>query len=159
MLNRSTEKPILEAIYVEHGIPLDQLRRVPEILGEITRSFNRLTSRDFSAGELLRYMINRRKNKDWPRLGSGATRLEGAANVLSNTEIEHLRTVYLSMDLPSDEFLYRPAKTAEIEARFARASGIRIPGGVLVAVIIAKRKRGEWVRIRDEFGDIGDIVL
>ncbi len=62
LLCRETEKPVLEQMYVEYGIPSDQLRRKPAVLRAIVGTFNRFTSRNLDEGTILRYIFNRRKD-------------------------------------------------------------------------------------------------
>jgi hypothetical protein len=159
LLNQDDDKPILEQLYLAHGVATDQLRRAPQVLMEITDAFNHITGRDIDPGLLLRYMINRRKQADWPKLGPQARKFDSVLNELTSTQIEHLRNIYLQLDIPSDEFLFKPKLVRVIEQRFEGLSGIRIPGYTLVAVIVAKRKRGLWVKIREEqFGDVEQLV-
>jgi hypothetical protein len=159
LLDPDVEKPVLEQLYLAHGVATDQLRRVPQVLLEMTQSFNHITGRDFDSAILLRYMINRRKRKDWPTLGATARRFDSVLDELTAAQTETLRQVYLELDIPSDEFLFRVELTRKIESRFRGLTGVRIPGYTLVAVIVAKRKRGLWVRIRDEgFGDIAALA-
>lgn len=157
-LDREVEKPLLEAIYDEYGVATDQLRRQPQILRRITDAFNRIASRDFEPRELLRYMINRRKAGDWIRLGGRARRFPPLYFALPEQQVERLKQIYLSLDLPSDEFLFRPREMARLSDLFFAATGRRVAGATLVGLIVARRKRGEWPTIRTAFGDIGDIV-
>lgn len=143
------EKQALEALYLHYAVATDQLRRNPAVLGRITAAFNRVTGHDFDAGTLLRYMINRRKNKDWPTLGDRARRFEPVTDQLTDTQLEILRDIYVTMDIPSDEFLFRPDLIRAIEQQFATRAGVVIQGFILVAAIMAKRKRGLWVCIRE----------
>ena len=78
LLNRETEKPVLEEIYVEYSVALDQLRRDPGTLNRIVSAFNWATDGEFPPSQLLRYMLNRRKDKDWPTLGKRAKRFKPA---------------------------------------------------------------------------------
>lgn len=160
LLDPDVEKPVLEQLYMAHGVATDQLRRAPQVLREITESFNHATSRDLEAGLLLRYMINRRKNADWPKLGSAARKFDSVLNELTAPQLGILRNIYLDLDIPSDKFFFRPELAREIEQRFTGLSGARVPGYILVAAIVAKRKRGLWVKIREEegFDDIGQLA-
>ena len=159
LLNQDDEKPILEQLYVAHGVATDQLRRAPQVLMEITDAFNHLTGRDIAPELLLRYMINRRKQRDWPKLGPKARKFDSVLNELTSTQLEHLRQIYLQLDIPSDEFLFKPELVRIIKRQFEVLSCVRIPGYTLVAVIVAKRKRGLWVKIREEsFGDVDQLV-
>ncbi|MFC1605171.1 hypothetical protein ACFL5F_09120 [Planctomycetota bacterium] len=150
LLNPDVEKPALEQLYLAHGVATDQLRRAPQVLIEITETFNHVTGRDFDPGLILRYMINRRKQADWPTLGSKARKFDSVLNELTPAQLEFLRQIYLELDIPSDEFLFKIELVRGIEQRFTEFFGIRIPGYTLVAVIVAKRKRGLWVKIREE---------
>ena len=159
LLHPDVEKPALEQLYLAHGVATDQLRRAPQVLREITESFNHIAGRDLDQGLLLRYMINRRKQKDWPTLGGTARKFDSVLDELTPSQMETLRQIYLELDIPSDEFLFQTDLTRRIENRFRGLTGTRVPGYTLVAVIVAKRKRGLWVKIRDEgFGDIGQLA-
>lgn len=160
LLNLNDEKPVLEELYVRYGVATDQLRRDQPTLIAITNAFNRITSRDFSSSLLLRYMVNRRKAKDWPRLGSKAKKFEPVKDLLSDYQAGILRGIYLEMDIPSDEFLIKPDLMREITHRFEGVTGTKVEGATLIAVIMAKRKRGEWVKIREVegFEDIEQIA-
>ena len=159
LLHPDVEKPVLEQLYIAHGVATDQLRRIPEVLLEITQSFNHITGRDLDPGLVLRYMFNRRKQADWPKLGATARSFDSVLNELSPSQTETLRQIYMDLDIPSDQFLFRPDLTRKIENRFHGLAGERIPGYTLVAAIVAKRKRGLWVKIREEaFGDISHLA-
>jgi hypothetical protein len=151
LLDRFTEKPVLENLYVAQAVALDQFRRTPEALDAIAAAFNRVTSRDadpLSPGLLLRYMMNRRKEKDWPKLGTAARKFPMVRDLLSERQTEALRQVYLALDETSDEFLFRPRLLHKLEDLFERQVGTRVAGSTLVAVIMGKRKHGEWEKIR-----------
>jgi hypothetical protein len=153
-LDREVEKPILEGLYLEHHIATDQLRRDYESLVKITRAFNQITGRDFEEGMLLQYMFNRRKAQDWPKLGTSAKKFRSVLNLLPAEQITVLKNIYLDLDITSDKFLFDPAQISKIAQRFQKETGKRIPGPTLVGIIVAKRKRGEWPKIREAFGDI-----
>lgn len=158
LLDPEVEKPVLERLYVNFGVATDQLRRTPETLAQITSVFNRLTSRNLDSKMLLRYMINRRKAKDWPRLGTAARKLESVLNLLNDSQLDVLRKIYLDLDVPSDELLFDPKLMQTIAKRFEGLSGTRINGPILISAIVAKRKRGLWVKIREPFADIEAIA-
>ena len=153
------EKLCLENLYTHFAVPTDQLRRVPTVLGRITGAFCRLTGRNEESGEVLRYMINRRKNKDWPTLGTAAKKFEPAAHAFEEGESEILKEIYLKLDIPSDEFLFKPDHGRAIAQEFARRVGRIVPAPTVVAAIMQKRKRGEWPCIREEIlgGEFADI--
>lgn len=160
------EKLCLEELYLSHRVATDQLRRVPAVLNKITAAFNRMTGRNEDAATLLRYMVGRRKHKDWPRLGSSAKRFESAILEFSQEELGVVQSLYVEINQTSDELLFSP-KTARLLAdRFAQKAGRIVPGYKIVAAIFQKRKRGEWACIREDkteaaeakaFSDIAEV--
>ena len=123
LLDVEVEKPVLEGLYLEAGVETDQLRRDPKTLYAISDAFNRITSHNIEASTLLRYMLNRRKQKDWPRLSKNAKKFESVLNLLTDNELKILRQIYISLDLTSDEFLFDPDKIRYIERKFEGLSG------------------------------------
>jgi hypothetical protein len=165
LLDRETEKPVLEQLYLNCRVATDQLRRAPEVLNAITAAFNRVTSHNFQPGTLLRYMLNRRKEKDWPGLDGHARKFPPAGSLLSPNQLEVLKRLYTSLDVTSDEFLCRPRLAQQIAQEFAAVTGVHLAPQTLIAVIVAKRKRGEWPTIREAaeqerrpFSDIDEVA-
>lgn len=154
LLCPESEKPVLEALYLAQTVASDQLRRDPKILNTITAAFNRFTGRNLDPNLLVRYIFDRRKAADWPRLGSRARKFESVLDLLTSPQLMSLKHIYLSLDITSDELLFAPASMRQIAQRFHSETGDTIPGSTLVAVIVAKRKRGKWVGLREEFADI-----
>jgi hypothetical protein len=148
------DKQTLEGLYVNECVATDQLRRDPATLARITRTFNQLTGRDDSSSDLLAYMINRRKEKDWPRLEGNAKRFEPVTDLLTDEQLEVLRGIYVTLDVPSDQYICRVQLGRRIADLFHASTSARFPAQLLVAVIVAKRKRGLWVRIRGVFDDL-----
>lgn len=156
------QKESLEAIYLSQEVASDQLRRDSVALGGIVDTFQAATGReDIDAGLLLRYIFNRRKQKDWPRLGARAKQFEPVEKLLTSPELAALETVYQQMDETSDNLLFSTAMMRRVAERFREATGQSRPGSVLVAVIVAKRKRRQWVRLREgnrAFADIAKVA-
>lgn len=138
----SEEKSCLEELYLHYAIATDQLRRNPVVLGRITAAFNRLTGRDDDAAELLRYMINRRKNSDWPRLEDRARRFPAAMRELLDGEIDILVGAYVAINVPLDEYLLRDDLPTQLARGFTMATKRVLPPAILVAALMAHRKRG-----------------
>lgn len=155
-------KASAEAIYLSRGVATDQLRRAPAVLAEILDAFHAATGRvDIDAGLLLRYIFNRRKLKDWPKLGKSAEKFEPVESMLSASELAALQTIYESMDETSDNLLFSGGMMRRIAQQFKEMTGNAVSGSVLVAVIVAKRKRGQWVCLRKgerAFGDIAEVA-
>ncbi len=161
LLCRETEKPVLENLYVEYAVPSDQLRRMPSVLRAIVGTFNRITSRDLDEGTILRYIFNRRKDQDWPTLGKRAKVFRPAATLVPPEHVPVLKKIYEALDETSDEILFDGSVSREIARRFREETGIYVAGSKLVAFVFAKRKRGDWLTIREDvaFGDIDDVAV
>jgi hypothetical protein len=150
LLDRELEKPTLEKLYVSYHVPTDQLRRCPEVLWAIADGFERITSRRIDSGTLLRYMLNRRKDSDWPTLGAKAKRFNTSLlDLLPAGFVDTLKRIYLVIDIPLDEYLFRRKLVAELERRYTAETHTVETGDVLVAVMMAFRKRGLLPTIRE----------
>lgn len=166
LLDREMEKPALEKLYLSYRVATDQLRRCPEVLNSIADGFERIASRRIDPGTLLRYMINRRKDSDWPKLGAKAKRFSvSLLDLLPISFVDALKRIYVGIDIPLDEYLFRRKLVRELESRYVAATGTSETGDVLVAVMMTYRKRGLWPTIREAtpeklrpFGDIDEVV-
>lgn len=160
------DKLCLEELYLRYAIATDQLDRNRVVLGRITSAFRRLTGRDEDTKELLRYMINRRKNKDWPRLGERARRFPAALKELLEGEIGILSSIYTAINVPLDEYLLRDNLPRQLTDAFTARTGRFLPASTLVAAMMAHRKRGLLPCLEEEktaaaqnqpFADIDDV--
>ena len=132
----------------------------------IADGFERVTSRRIDTGTLLRYMLNRRKDADWPKLGAKAERFSTSlVDLLPAACVDVLRRIYVAMDIPLDEYLFRRKLVAALEQRYAAEARSSESGDVLVAVMMAYRKRGLWPTIREAtpeklrpFADIDEVA-
>jgi hypothetical protein len=166
LLDVTLEKPVLEKLYLTYRVATDQLRRCPEVLLAIADGFERIVSRRIDPGTLLRYMLNRRKEADWPKLGEKAKRFSTTMlDLLPADLVEMLKRIYVAIDIPLDEYLFRRKLVAELERRYSAEARSSEAGDVLVAVMMAYRKRGPWPTIREAtpeklrpFADIDEVV-
>ena len=165
LLDREVEKPVLQRFYLTYRVATDQLCRCPEVLQSIADGFERVTSHRIDPGTLLRYMVNRRKEADWPTLGAQAKRISTSLlDLLPANSVDELKRIYESIDIPLDEYLFRRKLVLEIERRYSLATRSDESGDVLVAVMMAYRKRGMWPTIREAtteklraFADIDEV--
>jgi hypothetical protein len=161
------DKRALEKLYLAYRVASDQLRRCPEVMQAITDGFAHVASGRVDAGTLLRYILNRRKDADWPKLGAKAQRFSTSLlDLLAPKLVDVLKGIYVAIDIPLDEYLFRRKLVVEIEKRFAAESGSSESGDVLVAVMMTYRKRGFWPTIREAtpeklrpFGDIDEVAV
>ena len=143
------QKLCLQELYILHAVATDQLHRAAGVLARITTTFNAMCDTAYDAETLLRYMINRRKNRDWPKLGPRARTFEPAYLLLTDHQIKVLEDIYVNLDIPSDEYLFSPDFARSLVKEFGERTGTIVPAATLIAVIFAKRKRGEWICIRE----------
>ncbi len=160
------EKQSLEAIYRAFRVPTDQLRRCPDVLHAIGAAFDRANSRRIEPGLLLRYMFNRRKAGDWPKLGRRAEKLTPLFDLLPASQLEALEATYKALGHSIDEYQFQPLLARDLAEHFAQMAGVTEQGEVLVAVMTARRKRGLWPAIFEgqeatespkPFGDILEV--
>lgn len=159
LLCRETEKPVLEQLYIDHAVPSGQLRRDSKTLTAITTTFNRIASRDLDEGTLLRYIFNRRKQRDWPRLESRAKKFTSAVHFVAAEHEPILQKIYEQLDESSDDILFDKSVIRTLAQRFHEETDTFVSGPHIVAFIFAKRKRGEWVKTRKTaFSDIDEVA-
>lgn len=63
------EDEVLRALYREANIPTDQFLQRPDDLFRLVSAWNGFTGRNESPSDVLHYMVNKRKNGQWERLG------------------------------------------------------------------------------------------
>ncbi len=165
------EKKALENLYKAFKVATDQLRRCPDILHAIAAGFERTTSRRIEPGLLLRYMFNRRKESDWPKLGKRAQKFESLLNLLSPSHLAALEKVYEKIGKPVDAYQFNASLMRQLSSEFFTATGSDEDGEVLAGVMIARRKRELWPCLFEEregktekktgtggpFSDIGEV--
>src|SRR5262245_13240226 len=66
------EDELLRALYKELNIPTDQYPQRANDLVQLVNMFNNLTGRADSTPDVLHYMVTKRKNGQWERLGRRA---------------------------------------------------------------------------------------
>lgn len=163
------QKLCLEELYLHYAVATDQLRRAPAVLNKIAAAFCGMTGIDADPPELLRYMMNRRKNGDWPCLGARARRFPQAVRALTEHQLSLLKDSYVELDVTSDEILLQPAFAKRFCALFAQRAGAILPAHTLIPALFQLRKRGQLPTIREEvakenkaaaeaFADIAEVV-
>jgi hypothetical protein len=167
------ESALLQHLYLAAGIPTDQYARRPVDLANLVQTFNDLTGRSFAPGDLRHYIVAKRKQSKWVRFEGTHKRLDSIPEALNPEQWISLGEVYQELlaaaGLGSDTLAFDDELAQELAQRFAERSGTsRIwPGQLLFAMIMAKRKRGEWIKVRTSpdgepnigFGDIGKVAI
>lgn len=164
----SEQKLCAEELYLHYAVPTDQLRRKPTVLLAITAAFCNMTGLSVEPAELLRYMMNRRKNRDWPRLGDRAHRFPQALESLSDKHRAALCGIYQDLGITSDEILLRATLAKRLVDAFATRTGRILPAHILVPALFQLRKRGQLPTLcehaaqarknKGAFSDIAEVV-
>lgn len=167
------EDKLLRRLYVDTKIPTDQFERRPDDLANFVEIWNGLAERHDSVDDVLHYMRTKRKQtrrlpEPWPTFDGAHERAPSLNGLLSEHEWEVLREIYerlvLSRELGTDNLGHDEALCDELATSFAKRTRRCIPGLILSAAIMAKRKRKDWCKVgRKEhkqdrgFGDIDEI--
>ena len=162
------EDQLLRHLYTEFKIPSDQYERRPQDLERFVTVWNDLSGRSDAPGEVLHYIITQRKQKEknWPTFNGKHKRLTAMPDdFLSPGEWAALKTVYRDVVMPlgigSDNLAYDDQLAAQVAREFFKLTGRSVPGRLLFAALMAKRKRGEWDTLPKKdgrgFGDINAI--
>lgn len=139
------EKRMLEELYLERGIPRDQYKERPQELIEMVDDFNRLTGRVDTPDEILRYIINRQKNKNWV-VFNGNHLPAPEHEVLTADQTDVLVQIYTENVLVFGRASDALASDGEMRDLVSKEFGARtnriIPGYRLAAILELMRKAG-----------------
>ena len=162
---------LLRRVYLEFGIPIDQFSRRPEDLDRFVTHWNSLSGRADSPEDLLHYMRTKRKKHKWVTFEGKHQRFAALPDdVLTPEEWAHLTSIYenecVSRNLGADNIDHDEVLAERVSRAFADLTGRILPGRYLLAILMAKRKRGNLPTIRDNgdrgpdigFRDIDEIV-
>lgn len=151
---------LLSKVYVQIGVPRDQYKHRPKESAELERRWHKLSGRDDSVEELVRYIKNQQKDKQgrakrglppWPTFGGAHKRKPLPAVVLNDEQLEILCQLYGEMVLPLGigvDLLEADSTLCKaISREFAKRTGMLAPGAALVGIAEDKRKRGLWFKV------------
>lgn len=144
------ERSSLETLYLSVGVAIDQLGLRPLLLVRLTDLFNEAVQSEFRPGEILRYLLLRRKNSDWIRLGAIAKRMTPLHCSLTLAELTALKVVYSKIDHPLDDYLLYPTLADRLALGFKVLTGVERDKWQLVGFAMYKRKIGEWFCFTDD---------
>lgn len=162
------EVALLQDLYLEFRIPSDQYKRRPRAAARLLRRWNTASGRSDCWENVIHYIISKRKQKKWVTFGDNYLQLaEPNWQVLNEQEWTALEQAYcevlLAKDLASDNLVYDLNLATAVADRFAVLSGRAMDRMDLAALVMSKRKRGEWVRLKPNaesslgFSDIDEI--
>jgi hypothetical protein len=152
------EDASLRALYREFHIPTDQYPHRPGDLQRLVAAWNQLTGRNESASDVLHYMINRRKQKKWERLGRDAgSDFQRPQVTFTDEEFQHLDAIHEELQVASDNYAINPDLAKRLQKEFARRTGRLVPPMTLAAEMISRRKAGALATLKPKAGgeDVG----
>lgn len=150
----SNEDELLRTLYREFNIPTDQYPQRPEDLIRLVATFNNLTGRKELGPEILHYMITRRKNGDWERLGRDAGNGFSRPRVaFTEEELKHLDAIHEELQIASDNFALNSDLAEKLQREFARRTNRIIPSMILAAEMINRRKVGALATLKPKADD------
>jgi|WetSurMetagenome_2_1015567.scaffolds.fasta_scaffold18175_3 hypothetical protein len=166
---RPDEARLFDVIYVANGVFSDRYPKNPPLWRQFTDQWNALTGRNDTPEDIQHYMVTRRKwgghpDGKLPCLGgAGRKDYPEPANDLSAEEIAKLGEICLAIGEGSDNLAFDSGLADEVGRRFAAATGRGVAVHVLIRIIFAKRKRGEWVKVgrmpTGPFGDMDQVAV
>ena len=160
------EDELLRTLYREYNVPTDQFPQRFDDLIRLVSTWNGFTGRNESPPDVLHYMINMRKNGKWERLG----RVAGSGFApqrlsFSPEELGQLDAIHEELQIASDSYAVNPDASKKLQEEFARRTGRIVPGMILAAAMIYRRKNGNLTTLKpksDEqnlgFSDIDQVA-
>lgn len=140
------EKASLIRHYKAIGIAADQLGIRPKFLYELADRFNSENSTCHLPGDILKYIVNERKNGNWVKLGRG-TQIPRANLKFNLVELITLKAIYLKIGITLDNYLFYPQLAERMSVGFEVLTGRRIDRGDLVEFAMFERKQKRWISL------------
>ena len=160
------EDRALRELYKLFRIPTDQYPQRPDDLARLVATWSELTGRNEASADVLHYMITRRKDGDWEKLGRDAGQdFSRTVIELSAEEFKHLDAIHEELQIASDNFALNTDLAQKLQQEFAKRAKRIVPAMVLAAAMINRRKAGVLATLRPKsdssdlgFSDIGSVV-
>jgi hypothetical protein len=160
------EDVLLRTLYRQENIPTDQYPQRPDDLLRLVNTWNGFTGRNESAPDVLHYMVTKRKNGRWERLGrTTCNTFTPQRQTFSPDELVQLDAIHEELQIPSDSYALNPEFAEKLKKEFARRTGRIVPGMILAAAMVYRRKIGNLAGLRpktDEqtigFTDIDEVA-
>jgi hypothetical protein len=143
------EDELLRTLYRQENIPTDQYPQRHDDLLRLVSNWNGFTGRNESAADVLHYMVTKRKNGKWERLGrTTCNTLAPQRLAFSPEELGQLDAIHEELQIPSDNYALNPELAEKLKNEFARRTNRIVPGTILAAAMIYRRKIGNLARTR-----------
>lgn len=139
------EKRMLEELYSRRRIPRDQYKKRPQELVALVEEWNKLSGRVDTPDDVIRYIINRQKNKDWVTFDGNHLSAPPSENLTAD-QVDILVQIYTEDVLVfgrGSDALASDAELRELISReFAARTNRIVPGYALAAILETMRKEG-----------------
>ncbi|MBX3420667.1 MAG: hypothetical protein KF752_03835 [Pirellulaceae bacterium] len=160
------EDKVLRDLYTQANIPSDQYPQRNEELESLVADWNSICCREEAPADLLHYMVTKRKNGQWVRLGrTSCERLKNVSEGLSEEELQTLDAIHEDLQIASDRFALDSELSKQLQTEFAKRTGRIYPPLLLAAAMIRRRKAGTLATLRptrtdqdSAFADIDKVV-
>lgn len=155
------EDQTLRRLYRNLRVPVDQFRRRPRELARLTDAFNAATGLQLTTGQVLHYMIRRRKDGNWVTFDGTHRRANPLPDALfTNDEWQIVDRLYVECGVGADTFLYDGKLATDFCAKIAAALGRAMRADVVAAALVDRRKNDALPRLRPDAGfeDIDQIA-
>lgn len=147
------EDQTLRRLYRNLRVPVDQFRRRPGELARLADAFNAATGQQLTTGQVLHYMIRRRKDGNWETFDGTHRRAKPLPDALfTDEEWQVVDRLYVESGVGADTFLYDSQLAADFSAKIAAALGRAIRSDVLAAALVERRKDDALPRLRPDAG-------
>ena len=155
------EDGVLRELYKQYRVPIEQYHQRPELKLEFTLTWNEATSRSDTADELFHYMVTRRKDSrggGWVRFDGTHHKLRNPAmSVFEDSEWEFLVAWLQQRRVTADQLATDSDLAGELAQNFSHHTGRAWAPNVIVAALIARRKRGLLPALPPPTPDDGDV--
>tara|TARA_R110002095_G_scaffold215553_1_gene210108 strand:+ start:2053 stop:2550 length:498 start_codon:yes stop_codon:yes gene_type:complete len=148
------EDEALRALYLEYNIPSDQYIQRPDDLKLLVDSWNCLTSREETPTDILHYILNRRKQGKWEKLGRAAGKdFVRPRLAFTDEELAVLDEIHEELQIASDRFALDSELAQTLQQEFAKRTSRIVPAMILAAEMINRRKSGALATLKPKSGD------
>ncbi|HEV7283196.1 MAG TPA: hypothetical protein VGN57_23530 [Pirellulaceae bacterium] len=149
------EEALLRQLYRDHNTTIDAYDDRPDLLRAFVSQWNELSGRRDTSCEIQHFMRNRRKSPKlggWERLEGRHERHESLGYDLTPEEMAIAERVYdehfVANEIGSDQISHDTALADLLGAKFSLEAGRIVPGVILFAALMRKRKQSRLATIR-----------
>jgi hypothetical protein len=124
-----------------------------------------MTDRSDSSEDVLHYMVTRRKDGKWEKLGKGSTPEHTFFDKFDDDDWKAIDAIYEELQIASDNFAFDEVLSKKFAREFARRRGRVVPALELAAAVVTRRKGAKLKTLKPKpseddlgFNDIHDAM-